>query len=117
LAYGRQFEEIKQAGVPERLYNHLHLPGDRSSSMLLFEELNAFTLGQLLSIYEHRTTVSGFLWDVNSYDQYGVELGKVLGKNVRTFFQKNQSGDKPNFEGTKFNSATVKSLEWYLTRR
>lgn len=85
--------------------------------MLLFEELNAFTLGQLLAMYEHRTTVSGFLWDVNSYDQYGVELGKVLGKTFRTFFQKNKPGEKPNFEGTKFNSAMVKSLEWYLNRR
>jgi len=117
LAYGRPLEEIKQAGVPERLFNHMYMTGDRASSMLLFDELNAFSLGQLLSIYEHRTTVSGFLWDINSYDQYGVELGKVLGKNVRNFFQKNQSGDKVNYEGTKFNTATAKSLEWYLTRR
>jgi len=117
LAFGRTLEEIKQAGTPENLQSHMFFPGDRASTCLLFEELNAFTLGQLLSMYEHRTVVSGFLWDVNSFDQYGVELGKVLGKNVRTFFQKNKPGEKPNFEGTNFNSATTKTLEWYLGRR
>jgi len=117
LAYGRQIEEIKKAGIAEKLHKPMHLPGDRPSLMFLFDELNAFSLGQLLAIYEARTVVSGFLWDINSFDQYGVELGKVLGKNIRTFFENNKPGEKENFEGFNFNSATTNSLKWYLSRR
>ncbi|CAM9777647.1 unnamed protein product, partial [Discosporangium mesarthrocarpum] len=57
--------------------------GDRPSLSLLFPRLDAFTAGQLLAIYEHRTAVQGFVWGINSFDQWGVELGKVLAKQVR----------------------------------
>jgi glucose-6-phosphate isomerase len=57
-------------------------PGDRPSLSILFDELNAYSCGQLLALYEHRTTVEGFLWKINSFDQYGVELGKVLMTNL-----------------------------------
>lgn len=67
---------------------HKEFPGDRPSMSLLFlGELNAFKCGELLAMYEHRTSVEGFLWDINSYDQWGVELGKVLAKKVRKMMQ------------------------------
>ena len=66
--------------------NHKYFPGDKPSFSLLIDELNPYTCGQLLSIYEHRTVVEGFLWDINSFDQWGVELGKQLAVNVRNFF-------------------------------
>ncbi|GJD10597.1 Glucose-6-phosphate isomerase, cytosolic [Galdieria sulphuraria] len=56
---------------------------NRPSTILLLTKLNAFALGQLLAIFEHRTVVEGFLWDINSFDQWGVELGKVLAKDIR----------------------------------
>jgi glucose-6-phosphate isomerase len=57
---------------------HLVCPGDRPSTVLLLPELNARRLGQLLALYEHRTFVEGVLYGVNSFDQWGVELGKAL---------------------------------------
>lgn len=56
--------------------------GNRPSLSLLFPKLDAFSAGQLLAIYEHRTAVQGFVWGLNSFDQWGVELGKVLAKQV-----------------------------------
>lgn len=72
------------------MIGHKVFPGDRPSSSLLFlTNLNAYTCGQLLAIYEHRTSVEGFIWDIDSYDQWGVELGKVLAKKVRNIFTQN----------------------------
>jgi glucose-6-phosphate isomerase len=51
--------------------------GNRPSSVLLLPRLRAYEVGQLLALYEHRTAVQGFVWNLNSFDQYGVELGKV----------------------------------------
>eukprot|EP01015_Nassula_variabilis_P026138 TRINITY_DN518_c0_g1_i2.p1 TRINITY_DN518_c0_g1~~TRINITY_DN518_c0_g1_i2.p1 ORF type:complete len:238 (+),score=50.77 TRINITY_DN518_c0_g1_i2:111-824(+) len=115
LACGKVVEELRAEGVPNELINHKTFPGDRPSVSLLFPELNAFTSGQLLAIYEHRTTVEGFIWRINSFDQFGVELGKVLAKNVRTFFTKNRGHEEnPQLEGYKFNSSTAYQLQQYL---
>ncbi len=62
---------------------HPHPPGNRPSLSLLLPELNAFTCGQLLALYEHKVATSGFIWGINSFDQWGVELGKVLASKVR----------------------------------
>lgn len=61
---------------------HRHFPGNRPSTTLLLDELNPHTLGMLLALYEHKVFVQGMLWQVNSFDQWGVELGKVLAKNL-----------------------------------
>ncbi len=93
LAYGKTIEELRAERVDPELLAAKLFPGDRPSLSLLFKELNAFTCGQLLALYEHRTSVEGFIWDINSYDQMGVELGKVLAKNVREYFiTANESG-------------------------
>ncbi|CAN0036919.1 unnamed protein product, partial [Ectocarpus sp. 13 AM-2016] len=57
--------------------------GNRPSLSLLFPKLDAFSCGQLLATYEHRTAVQGFVWGLNSFDQWGVELGKSLANQVR----------------------------------
>jgi len=67
----------------------------------------------LLSLYEHRTSIEGFLFDVNSYDQFGVELGKVLAKRVREILKTGQVDKKE----PQINSATVKLLNQYLKSR
>ena len=63
---------------------HRNFGGNRPSLSMLLPVLNAFTVGQLLALYEHRIAVSGFVWGINSFDQWGVELGKVLAGQVRT---------------------------------
>lgn len=83
LAFGKSSEEVKNEGVAEELVPHKTFPGNRPSSSLLIDELDAFAIGQLLALFEHRTAVEGFVWDINSFDQWGVELGKVLAKGVR----------------------------------
>eukprot|EP00913_Durusdinium_trenchii_P031723 g29708.t2 len=81
LALGKTAEELKAEKVPENLVPHKVFTGDRP-----------YNLGLLLSLYEHRTAVQGWVWNVNSFDQWGVELGKVLGSEVRKFLSTARSG-------------------------
>lgn len=83
LACGKTMEDLSKEGVPEALKPHKLFTGNRPSSSLLFPILNAYTTGQILSLYEHRTAVQGFIWNVCSFDQWGVELGKILANKVR----------------------------------
>jgi len=69
-------------GEIERLAPHKTFPGNRPSNTILMEYLTPATLGALIALYEHKTFVQGVLWDLNSFDQWGVELGKVLAKQV-----------------------------------
>jgi glucose-6-phosphate isomerase len=59
------------------------LPGNRPSNTILMDQLTPSALGALIALYEHKTFVQGAIWDVNSFDQWGVELGKVLAKNIQ----------------------------------
>jgi glucose-6-phosphate isomerase len=85
---GKTADEVRQdlAGQPaediERLVPHKTFPGNRPSNTILMEYLTPATLGALIALYEHKTFVQGALWDVNSFDQWGVELGKVLAKKI-----------------------------------
>jgi len=85
---GKTEIEVRQdlAGQPadeiERLVPHKTFPGNRPSNTILMEYLTPATLGALIALYEHKVFVQGALWDVNSYDQWGVELGKVLAKKI-----------------------------------
>merc|ERR1712224_757448 len=81
LAYGRTREEVTESDP--NIAPHKEFPGDRPSSLLLFRgSCTPRAIGKLLALYEHRTAVQGWLWGINSFDQYGVELGKVLAKNI-----------------------------------
>ena len=61
---------------------HRHFAGDRPSTILSWDATTPFALGRLLALYEHVTVVSGFVWGVNSFDQWGVELGKVMARQA-----------------------------------
>ncbi len=78
--------DLQAQGLPEhdveRLVPHKTFPGNRPSNTILMEHLTPGTLGALIALYEHKTFVQGVLWNVNSFDQWGVELGKVLAKNI-----------------------------------
>jgi len=83
LAMGKTLSELEQEGVSEALREHKAFSGNRPSNSILMSKLDAFAVGQLLVMYEHRTAVQGFVWGINSFDQWGVELGKVLANKVR----------------------------------
>jgi len=69
LAMGKDYDQLKAEGVPENLHPHKLFPGDRPSLSILFKgSLTAFNCGQLMSMYEHRVAVEGFLYDINSFD-------------------------------------------------
>ena len=78
LAFGRTVEELRAAGVPEDLVPHKEMPGNRPSTILLLERLTPFALGSLVALYEHTVFVAGAVWEIDSFDQWGVELGKEL---------------------------------------
>jgi glucose-6-phosphate isomerase len=85
---GKTIDEVRQdlqgmdAAEIERLAPHKTFPGNRPSNTILMEYLTPGTLGALIALYEHKVFVQGALWDVNSFDQWGVELGKVLAKKI-----------------------------------
>ena len=112
LAFGKTAEECRADGVPEELISAKEFPGNRPSNVILMEELTPFTLGQLLALYEHRTAVQGFVWEVNSFDQWGVELGKVLAKKVVSQMADTRKADA-KVDG--FNYSTTRLLERYLS--
>jgi glucose-6-phosphate isomerase len=81
-------KDLQQQGLAlseiERLAPHKTFPGNRPSNTILMEYLTPATLGALIALYEHKTFVQGVVWDVNSFDQWGVELGKVLAKKIES---------------------------------
>lgn len=111
LAYGKTLQDLVAEGVDEALRPHKIFEGNRPSSSMLMTRLDAFAIGQLLAIYEHRTATQGFIWGLNSFDQWGVELGKVLAKQVRA--QLNASR-KSGASVQGFNSSTSALLEAYI---
>lgn len=112
LANGKTEQECREEGKPEDLIPHVTFSGNRPSLSLLLPVLNAYTCGQLLALFEHRTAVQGFVWDVNSFDQYGVELGKVLATKVRKTLNQTRYFGK-NVDG--FNSSTTNFIKRYLS--
>jgi len=76
---------------------HKHFPGNRPSTFLLLDDLTPASLGALIALQEHRVFVSGSLWGINSFDQWGVELGKVLAKDIEPRLA---SGDMAGLDGS-----------------
>lgn len=114
LACGKSADDLRAEGVPAALIPHKEFPGNRPSNVLLLEKLTPRTSGQLLALYEHRTAVQGFIWGLNSFDQWGVELGKVLAKQVRAQLTASRANAKAAIAG--FNPATAGLLRRYLGR-
>ncbi len=82
LAFGKTAEEIAAEGTPPELVPHKVMPGNRPSSTILAPKLTPSTLGQLVALYEHTVFVEGTVWGIDSFDQWGVELGKVMAKEL-----------------------------------
>jgi glucose-6-phosphate isomerase len=82
LAFGKTADEVRAGGVPEPLVPHKTFPGNRPSNVLFLEKLTPAALGALVALYEHSVFTQGVIWDVGSFDQWGVELGKVLAGRI-----------------------------------
>lgn len=82
LAFGKTSAEVKAEGVPDRLVAHKTFEGNRPSNTILAERLTPETLGALVALYEHAVFTQGVIWNIDSFDQWGVELGKVLAQRI-----------------------------------
>jgi glucose-6-phosphate isomerase len=82
LAFGKTAEQVAAEGTPDWLVPHRVFDGNRPSNTLLLERLTPYALGTLVALYEHSVFVQGTIWSIKSFDQWGVELGKVLAKKV-----------------------------------
>jgi glucose-6-phosphate isomerase len=82
LAFGKTADEVRAEGTPERLVPHRTFEGNRPSNTILAQRLTPNALGALVALYEHSVFVQGAIWNIDSYDQWGVELGKALAKRT-----------------------------------
>jgi glucose-6-phosphate isomerase len=82
LAFGKTAEEVKAEGTPDWLVPHRVFEGNRPSNTILADRLTPNTLGKLVALYEHSVFTQGVIWNIDSFDQWGVELGKVLAQRI-----------------------------------
>lgn len=82
LAFGKTEAEVLQDGTPAELAPHKVMPGNRPSTLIMYPKLTPRVLGQLVALYEHVTLLQGLIWGVGSFDQWGVELGKVVASTI-----------------------------------
>jgi glucose-6-phosphate isomerase len=82
LAFGKTPEQVKAEGTPEWLVPHRAFEGNRPSNVILAQRLTPETLGGLVALYEHSVFTQGAVWGIDSFDQWGVELGKVLAQRI-----------------------------------
>ncbi|MCU0857519.1 MAG: glucose-6-phosphate isomerase [Pontiellaceae bacterium] len=82
LAFGKTAEELKKEGTPEELIPHKTFEGNRPTNTIMAKKLTPEVLGQLVALYEHKIFVQGVIWDIFSFDQWGVQLGKVLASAI-----------------------------------
>jgi glucose-6-phosphate isomerase len=92
LAFGRTAEEVSAEGVPTEQVPHRTFPGNRPTTTILAPELSPSVLGQLIALYEHKVFVQGAVWNIDSFDQWGVELGKVLAKRMEPVLTEGNGG-------------------------
>jgi glucose-6-phosphate isomerase len=82
LAFGRTPDQVRADGVPEQLVPHKTFEGNRPSTTIMAEKLTPDVLGALIALYEHSVFTQGVIWNIDSFDQWGVELGKVLARAI-----------------------------------
>ena len=112
LAYGKSLGDLIQEDIPETLREHMVCPGNRPSNVLLMSRLDAFAVGQLVAMYEHRTAIQGFLWGINSFDKLGLDLSKAFSRKVRSQLSVSR---KTGASVQGFNVSTSTLLEHYLS--
>jgi glucose-6-phosphate isomerase len=111
LAFGKTAEEVAAEGTPEELVQHKVFKGNRPTTTIMADKLTPEILGSLIALYEHKVFVQGVIWDIYSFDQWGVQLGKVLASKV---LPELQSDDEPELN---HDSSTNSLIKHYRTRR
>jgi len=105
LAFGKTADEVTAEGVAAELVAHKTFPGNHPSTMLVADKLTPRTLGQLVALYEHKVFVQGAIWQINSFDQWGVELGKALAQRIAPELQ---SDTEPELSHDSSTNALIK---------
>jgi glucose-6-phosphate isomerase len=105
LAFGRTKEQVKAEDVPDWLVPHLVLEGNRPSNMILADRLSPETLGKLVALYEHSVFTQGVIWNINSFDQWGLQLGKELAQHI---LPELESADEPKLEHDSSTNALIR---------
>jgi glucose-6-phosphate isomerase len=100
LAFGKTRAQVEADGVPAALVQHKVFEGNRPTTTILAERLTPFTLGALVALYEHKVFVQGVVWGINSFDQWGVELGKVLATRIATDLTADEPGEATHDSST-----------------
>jgi glucose-6-phosphate isomerase len=110
LSLGISADQVADSGVPAQLITHKVMPGDRPVSVILCSELTPYTLGVLVALYEHSTFVQGAIWGINSFDQWGVELGKKVATGISEAFS-------DSTQVRNFDPSTEYSINKYMDLR
>jgi glucose-6-phosphate isomerase len=105
LAFGKTEAEVKAEGTPDWLVPHRLFEGNRPSNMLLLDQLTPSSLGKLVALYEHSVFTQGTIWQIDSFDQWGVELGKVLAQRI---IPQLESAAEPKLEHDSSTNALIR---------
>jgi glucose-6-phosphate isomerase len=105
LAFGKTAQEVRAEGTPEAVVPHRVFEGNRPTNVILAERLTPRTLGALVALYEHSVFTQGTVWNINSFDQWGVELGKVLAKRI---IPELESVDDPDLQHDSSTNALIR---------
>jgi glucose-6-phosphate isomerase len=111
LAFGKPIEQVQAEGTPDWLAPHRVFEGNRPSSTILIDRLTPETLGKLIALYEHSVFTQGAIWNINPFDQWGVQLGKLLAGRIGPELE---STDEPALE---HDSSTNALIRRYRQRR
>lgn len=98
LMVGKTPDQVKSEGAPEELVPHKTFLGNRPTTSILAQKITPGTLGALIAYYEHVTFTEGAIWNINSFDQWGVELGKSLAKKILA--ELDESGENTNHDAS-----------------
>ena len=110
LAFGKTADEVRAEGTPEEIIPARVFTGNRPTTSIFGDRLTAYSLGELIAVYEHITFVEGTVWGIDSYDQWGVELGKKLAKEITPAFHDDEALDAQD-------ASTRSLIEFYRAHR
>ncbi len=110
LAFGKTEQEILDEGVAADVAPHKVMPGNRPTTTILAQELTPYVLGSLIALYEHITFTEGVIWDINSFDQWGVELGKQQANQLAAAVSGEEKADTGD-------SSTDALIGWYRDQK
>ncbi len=117
LAFGKTAEEAAAEGIADQQLAHRVFPGNRPSTTILAGRLTPKVLGELVALYEQKVFVQGCIWDVNSFDQWGVELGKALANRITPELTAAESSTDGAGGDSVHDSSTAAMIAWYRARR